>query len=114
MCCENVIVTGSLDTGAVHAALLNSTRTGSLRANEPLVRTPGSDTDNAASPALEMTLADVVAVYCLSTPGANAPNVAGAPSVNASVAGTEPPTAPGVFASAYSASAIEATMSAAP
>ena len=35
----------------------------------------------------------MVAVYSLSTPGVNAPKLAGAPSVSASVAGTLPPTA---------------------
>ena len=41
-----------------------------------------------------ITFAVVDAVYSFATPGMNAPNVAGAPSVSASVAGTEPPTAP--------------------
>jgi len=43
-----------------------------------------------------MTVAVVPAVYSLATPGANAPNCAGAPIVRASVAGTVPPTVPGV------------------
>src|SRR4051812_21946392 len=114
MCWRNVIVTGSLDTGAVHEAFENSARSGSLNANDPFVSTPGSLTVSAASPAVLITFAVVVAVYSLSRPGAKGPNDAGAPSVNESVAGTEPPTVPGVVVSAYSASAIEATMSAAP
>src|SRR3954471_21717862 len=114
MCWRNVIVTGSLDTGAVHAALENSTRRGSLSANAPLVSTPGSLTVSAASPAVLMTFTVVVAVYSLSAPGMNGAKDPGVPSVSDSVAGTVPPTEPGVFVSAYSASAIDATMSAAP
>src|SRR3954453_9578690 len=114
MCCLKVIVTGSLETGAVQVALLNSTRTGSPSANGPLVSTPGSLTDSAASPALLITFAVVVAVYSLSAPGVNGPKVAGVPSDSDTVAGTEPPTVPGVFVSSSSASAIEATLSAAP
>jgi hypothetical protein len=50
---------------------------------------------------VEITPAVVVAVYSLSMPGVNAPNVAGAPSVRFSVAGTVPPIVPGVsFANA--------------
>ena len=41
-----------------------------------------------------MTFAVVLAVYSFATPGVNAPNEAGAPSVSDSVAGTEPPTVP--------------------
>ena len=48
-------------------------------------------TVSVASPAVEITFAVVVAVYSFATPGVNAPNVAGAPSVSASVAGTVPP-----------------------
>ena len=59
-----------------------------------MVRWPGSETDNAASPAVEITLAVVDAVYSFATPGVNAPNVAGVPSVSASVAGTVPPALP--------------------
>src|SRR3954447_12537133 len=114
MCCLKVIVTGSLETGAVQVALLNSIRRGSPSANAPLVSTPGSLTDSAASPAVLITFAVEVAVYSLSAPGVNGPKVAGVPSVSDSVGSTDPPTEPGVFVSAYSASAIEATMSAAP
>src|SRR4051794_2034605 len=111
MCCLRVIVTGSLETGALQVALLNSTRKGSPSANAPLVSTPGSLTDSAASPALLITFAVVVAVYSLSAPGVNGAKLAGVPSVNDNVAGTVPPTEPGVVVSAYSASAIEARMS---
>ena len=62
MCCLNAIVTGSLETGAVQVALLNATCSGSGSVNVPFVRWPGSDTVSAASPAVEMTLAVVVAV----------------------------------------------------
>src|SRR5688572_25500698 len=86
------MATVSLDTGAVQAALLNSTRSGSGRANAPLVRWPGSLTVRAASPALEITLAVVPAVYSFVAPGVNAPNDAGAPSDSDRVAGTVPPT----------------------
>ena len=47
-----------------------------------------------ASPAVEITLAVVGRRVVLATPGVNAPNVAGVPSVSASVAGTEPPAPP--------------------
>jgi hypothetical protein len=72
--------------------LENSTRRGSASENAPLVRRPGSLTDSVASPALEITLAVVEAVYSRATPGVKAPNEAGAPSVSDSVAGTTPPT----------------------
>ena len=50
-------------------------------------------------------MAVVDAVYSRATPGMNAPNVAGAPSVSASVAGTEPPTPP-VASVAYSRASL--------
>ena len=50
----------------------------------------GSATLSVASPAVEITLAVVLAVYVAATPGMNAPNEAGAPSVSASVAVTWP------------------------
>ena len=64
--------------------------------NVPLTRRPvavadGSETLRSASPAVEMTFADELAVYVLATPGVNAPNVAGVPSDSPSVAGTVPP-----------------------
>ena len=49
---------------------------------------PASATVSVASPAVEMTLAVVEAVYSFATPGVNAPNVAGAPIVSDSVAAT--------------------------
>ena len=67
----------------------------------PLTRRPvalalGSATLSVASPAVEMTLAVVPAVYVLPMPGVNAPNAAGVPSVSASVAGTVPLAVPPV------------------
>ena len=59
MCCLNAIVTGSLDTGAVHVALENETSSGDGSENAPLTRWPGSDTVSAASPAVEITFAVV-------------------------------------------------------
>src|SRR5690349_22825467 len=50
-----------------------------------------------ASPAVEITLAVVEAVYVLPTPGVNGPNVAGVPRLSASVAGTVPPASPGAL-----------------
>src|SRR4051812_19472770 len=94
MCWRNVIATGSLETGPVHDAFENSTRSASGSENAPLVRWPGSLTDSVASPAVEITLAVVDAVYSRSTPGWKAPKLAGAPSVSDSVAGTVPPTPP--------------------
>src|SRR5689334_19028062 len=82
----------SLETGPVHVVFDSSTRSGSGSVNAPLARWPGSETDRVASPAVEMTLAFDVAVYSFATPGVNAPNEAGAPSVRLSVAGTVPPT----------------------
>src|SRR5262245_26559342 len=49
---------------------------------------------SVASPALEITLAVVDAVYVLATPGVNAPNVAGAPSDSDSVGATVAPVSP--------------------
>src|SRR3954462_11160052 len=92
MCWRNVIATWSLETGAVHAVFDSSTRSGSGSENGPLARWPGSETPSAASPAVEMTVAVVAAVYSASRPGANAPKLAGAPSESESVAGTVPPT----------------------
>ena len=54
----------------------------------------GSATVSVASPAVEMTFAVVDAVYSFATPGVNAPKLAGAPIVSASVAGTVPPASP--------------------
>ena len=60
----------------------------------PVATELGSATVSAASPAVETVLAVVDALYSRATPGVNAPNEAGAPSVSASVAGTVPPTPP--------------------
>ena len=63
MCCLNVIVTGSLETGADHVDFENVTCSGSGSENAPLVRYAGTGaTLSAASPAVEMTLASVVVV----------------------------------------------------
>src|SRR5437868_2715409 len=94
MCWRNVIATASLDTGPVHDASENSTRSASGSENAPLVRWPGSETLSVASPAVDVTVAVVPAVYSLSTPGVNAPKLAGAPRVSESVGGTVPPTPP--------------------
>ena len=72
---------------------------GEASANAPLTRWPvalvlGSATVRVASPAVEVTVAVVVAKESLATPGVNAPNDAAGPSVRLSVAGTEPPTSP--------------------
>src|SRR5689334_9639606 len=116
MSCENESVTLSFETGAAYdssavglaepptAASAPPVPSG-LEAfacsaagseNEPLTRWPvavelGSATLSAASPAVEMTLAVVPAVYVLPRPGVNAPNEAGVPSESESVAGTVPP-----------------------
>src|SRR3954454_13611951 len=92
MCWRNVMVDVPLDTGPLHVLGAMSTRSASGNENAPLVRWPGSETVSAASPAVEMTLAGVDAVYSCPTPGVNAPNEAAGPSVSDRVAGTEPPT----------------------
>src|SRR4051812_42282229 len=97
MCWRNVIVTGSLATGAVHDDFENSTRSGSGSVNAPFARWVGgfvSETDRVASPAVEMTFARVDVTYSRSTPGRKLPNDGVAPSVRLSVAGTVPPTPP--------------------
>src|SRR4051812_35105292 len=78
-------------------------RSGSASANAPLTRWPGavalgSTTESVASPAVEVTVAVVLAVYVRSAPGVNGPKAGGAPSVSESVAGTVPPTVPGAQA----------------
>ena len=65
--------------------------------NAPLTRWPGafelgSATLSAASPADEMTLAVVDAVYVFATPGVNGPKRRRRAERQASVCGTEPPT----------------------
>ena len=90
--CLNVMSTRSLDVGPDQADFENATCSGCGSENAPLVRWPGSDTVSAASPAVLITFAVDDAVYSFATPGVNAPNVAGAPSVSDSVAGTVPPT----------------------
>src|SRR5689334_17652931 len=94
MCCVTPRSTGSFDTGADQLVLESETCSGSGRLNAPLARWPGTETLSAASAAELITLAVEDAVYVLSTPGVNAPNVAGAPSESASVAGVVPETVP--------------------
>ena len=65
---------------------------GLASSNVPFARRPGSLTVSVASPAVLVTVAVVLALYSRAIPGTNAPNVGGDPSVNASVAGTAPPT----------------------
>src|SRR5690242_10272301 len=101
MACLNVIGTTSLEVGAVHVFSTPRPCSGLVNANVPLTSLPvlvglGSATLSVASPAVEITVACVDAVYSLATPGVNAPNCAGAPIVSASVAPTLPPTVPGV------------------
>src|SRR6476661_7141485 len=93
MCCLKPIVTGSLDTGALHADFDSAICSGSSSVNAPLDNRPPS-TLSAASPAVEFTLALVEASYVRSAPGTNAPKEAAAPSVSDSVGGTDPPTVP--------------------
>src|SRR3954453_13142006 len=97
---ENAICTGSLEIGPVHVFTtvgsgLPPTSSGAARENVPLTRRPeavvdGSVTDSAASPALEITVAVVLAVYVPFTPGMKAPSDGAVPSVSESVAGTVP------------------------
>src|SRR5690349_10525032 len=92
MCCLNVIADTALETGPLHDAGAISTRNASGSENAPFSRCPGSDTESVASAPVDVTVAVVVAVYSRSTPGANVPNDAPAPSMSESVAGTVPPT----------------------
>ena len=68
--CLNVIGTDSLEVGAVHVLMTPRPCSGEARANVPLTRWPvpielGSATLSVASPAVEMTVAVVPAVYVL-------------------------------------------------
>src|SRR3954447_3031297 len=76
-------------------------------ANVPFMSLPvllvlGSEIDSVASPAVEITLAVVPAVYGLATPGVNGANDAGAPSESDRVAGTEPEAPPSASSAATS------------
>ena len=82
----------ALETGPLQDAGSTVTCSGCGSVYVPLRRCPGSETESAASAAELTTLAVVVATYSRATPGWNAPNVAGGPSVSVSVAGTDPPT----------------------
>src|SRR3954454_22550654 len=97
MACLNVTGTTSLEVGADQVFTTPRPCSGCGREKAPLTRWPGavglgSATVSVASPAVEITVAVVEAVYSLATPGWNAPKVAGAPSVSDSVAPTVPPT----------------------
>src|SRR5262245_53919131 len=61
-CWVNVIVTPSLETGADQTDFEKPTCSGSGSAKAPFIRRPGSLTDSVASPAVESTVAEVVAV----------------------------------------------------
>jgi hypothetical protein len=66
------------------------TSSGTGKRNPPLASRPGSETLSVASPAVDVTVAVVEAVYVRVTPGSNAPKLAAGPSVSARVAGTTP------------------------
>src|SRR4051794_20315839 len=101
--CLKSIATLSLDTGAEYVLTVDgsgvpATCSGEASANAPVTSRPvavelGSAAVSVASPAVETTVAVVVAEYSFARPGVNAPNAAGVPSVSDSVAGTDPPTA---------------------
>ena len=68
-----------------------------LRERERAVGQPArvaTTLDSAASPAVEITLAHVDALYSRATPGVNAPNEAAGPMASDSVAATVPPGGP--------------------
>src|SRR4051794_2448781 len=97
MACLKVTGTASLEVGAFQVLTTPRPCSGCGSAKVPLTRRPGaiglgSATVRVASPAEEITVAVVEAVYSLATPGRNGPKAAGTPSVSDSVAGTEPPT----------------------
>src|SRR4051812_28646962 len=84
--CLNVTGTDSLEVGAIQVLIVPRPCSGWVRANAPLTSLPvlaalGSATLSVASPAVEMTVAVVDAVYSLARPGVNAPNCAGVPIV---------------------------------
>src|SRR5688572_1683337 len=101
MAWEKATGTDSLDVGALQVFTVAGSgwpaaSSGCGRANAPFTSRPGwvvlgSETVSVASPAVEMTVAVVDAVYTRGTPGTNAPKPAGGPRVRASVAGTFPP-----------------------
>src|SRR5262249_42865434 len=94
MCWRKVIVTGALETGPGHVVFESSTRNGSGSVNAPFVRWPGSETLSDASPAVEITLAEVDVTYSRSAPGTKVPKLGVVPSVRLNVAGTVPPAPP--------------------
>src|SRR3954451_17256497 len=84
----------ALLTRTLPRGICGGTPTGRASRNAPLASV-ACDTLNAASPAVDVTVAVVDAVYSFSTPGVNGPNDAGGPTVRASVGGTVPPTSTG-------------------
>src|SRR3954465_4062076 len=96
MCGLNPTPTGAVDTGADQGLFEKVTCSGSDSVNAPLVSRPGSLTLRVASPAVEITVALVWAGEGAALPRPNAANVGGVPRVSESVAGTDPPTLPGV------------------
>ena len=90
MDCLNAIANVSLLTGPLQLVFAGVMTTGCASRRAPLLSV-ASDALRAASPAVDVTVAVVDAVYSFATPGVNGPNDAGAPSVSARVAGTVPP-----------------------
>jgi hypothetical protein len=82
--CLNVMATLSLEVGPVHVDLASSMCSGSASENAPLVMWPGSPEDSVASPAVEMIVAVVLAVYSMAAPGVNVPKLGVAPSASES------------------------------
>jgi len=92
-----VIAAGPLETGPDQLLGEISTPSGAASSNAPFFRRTGPDALSVASPAVEITLAVVDAVYSLPRPGVKAPKLAAAPSVSESVAGTVPPAEPSAY-----------------
>src|SRR5215207_4946120 len=93
MACLNAIANVSLLAGPLQLVFSGVMVTGWASRNAPLASVVG-DAVSAASPAVEVTVAVLEAVYSCATPGVNEPNDAGAPSVSDNVAGTAPPAEP--------------------
>src|SRR5215207_936445 len=93
MACLNAIANVSLLAGPLQLVFSGVMVTGWASRNAPLASVVG-DALSAASPAVEVTVAVLEAVYSCATPGVNEPNEAGAPSVSDNVAGTAPPAEP--------------------
>src|SRR5262249_2532777 len=89
--CLKPSATLPLDTGPFQLLGVVLAWSGWPSAKPPFVSRRGSEALGAASAPVEITFAVVCAVSSLATPGVNAPNDGGDPSVSASVAGTGPP-----------------------